>query len=215
MSQQEIAASQIETSAEPSDNGSTELIKTERSRLRRVAERASYKRRDTYRLIDDLKLGHIGFVVDNRPFVIPITLWRVEDDLYFHCLNKSRLQKILEAGQEVCISFAECSEWVLAKSAYHHSANYRSAVLYCSGQRVTDEAEFDHAFEVLINQIEAGRWDRVRAPNTTERKATALMRMRIDEGSFKSRDAGPSIDPEDMALPVWHGTVPVCPFHQD
>ncbi|NIB44962.1 pyridoxamine 5'-phosphate oxidase family protein [Pseudomaricurvus alkylphenolicus] len=184
-----------------------------RSRVRHGAKRASYRLRDIYQLVDDLKLGHVGFVQEGQVFVIPITLWRVNDHLYFHCANKGRLQKLLEAGEQVCISLAECTEWVLTKSAYHHSANYRSAVVYCQGERVTEAAEFDHAFEVIINQLETDRWSQVRPPNAIERKATALMKLEILDGSFKSRSGGPNEEPEDMALPVWHGTVPVCPFH--
>jgi len=102
----------------------------------------------------------------------------------------------------------------MSKSAYHHSANYRSAVVYCSGERVTDAEEFDHAFKSIIDQLETGRWEHIRPPNPNERKATALIKLTINEGSFKSRTGGPNEDPEDMALPVWHGTKPVCPFHK-
>ncbi len=192
---------------------SGELAIKPRSQVKRVAKRASYRKSDVFQLVDDLKMGHVGFVLDGQVFVIPITVWRVGEYLYLHVVNKSRLQRLLEAGQEVCISFAETVEWVLAKSAYHHSANYRSAVLYCRGERVQDEATFDHAFAGIINQLEPGRWDAVRSPNALERKATALMQLTILDGSFKSRTGGPNEEPEDLALPVWHGTRPVCPFH--
>ncbi|MEH6569015.1 MAG: pyridoxamine 5'-phosphate oxidase family protein [Halioglobus sp.] len=190
-----------------------DLDRLPRSTVRRVKQRASYSREDVYRLVDDLKLGHIGFIENGQVFVIPMTLWRVGDYLYLHTMNKSRLQKLLESGAEVCISVAECSEWVFSKSAYHHSANYRSAVLYCKGERVTDPAGFDSAFATAINQLEAGRWEAVRPPNTQERKATALMKLTIMDGSFKSRTGGPNEEPEDMSLSVWHGVKPVCPYH--
>lgn len=119
---------------------------------------------------------------------------------------------MLEQGEQICVSFAECSEWVMAKSAYHHSANYRSAVLFCSGERVVNPTEFDRVFKVVINQIEPDRWQQVRHPSAQERKGTALMKLTIDEGSFKSRTGGPNEEPEDMELPVWHGTKPVCPM---
>lgn len=183
-----------------------------RSTVRRVAERASQDAQTIYDLVDELKLGHIGFVEDGQSIVIPMTMWRVEEHLYFHTLNKSRLQKILESGQEVCVSFAVCSEWVMSKSAYHHSANYRSAVLYCSGKRVTADEDFDHAFSVAINQLEEDRWEKVRPPNETERKATALMKLSILDGSFKSRTGGPNEEPGDLHLPVWNGVKPVCPW---
>jgi len=193
---------------------SNELMNSsERSRIQRGKPRASYRREDVYRLIDDVKLGHIGFINNATPVIIPMTFWRVDDHLYFHVANKSRLQKLIESGEEVCVSFAECSEWVLAKSAYHHSANYRSAVLYCSGERVIDEEEFDHAFKVVIEQIEQGRWDQVRAPSAQERKGTALLKLNINEGAFKSRSGGANDDKADLDLPVWSGAKPVCPFH--
>ncbi|QFU75892.1 pyridoxamine 5'-phosphate oxidase family protein [Halioglobus maricola] len=191
----------------------SELAHHDRAQVKRSRERATYHREAVYRLVDDLKLGHIGFSWKGQLHVIPMTVWRVDDHLYFHTMNKSRMQKLLEAGAEVCISFAECTEWVLAKSAYHHSANYRSAVVYCTGERVTEPDEFDRAFEVCIEQLEAGRWQQVRPPNAQERKATALMKLTIVEGAGKSRSGGPNEEPEDLDLPVWHGTVPVCPFH--
>jgi len=102
----------------------------------------------------------------------------------------------------------------MAKSAYHHSANYRSAVVYCTGSKVSDEKEFDYAFEVLIEQMEAGRWQQVRIPTKQERKATSLIKLQINEGSYKSRTGGPADEPEEQSLPVWTGTTAVCPFHQ-
>lgn len=194
-------------------SSSSMLNKLERSTVRHTRERASYYKEDVFRLIDDLKLGHVAFTINAQVTVIPITIWRVGEYLFFHCANKGRMQKHLESGGEVCISFAECTEWVMAKSAYHHSANYSSAVVFCTGERVTEEGEFDAAFKVIIDQIEPDRWDSVRVPNKIERKATALMKLTIDDGSFKSRTGGPSEEIEDLSLPIWHGTIAVCPFH--
>jgi nitroimidazol reductase NimA-like FMN-containing flavoprotein (pyridoxamine 5'-phosphate oxidase superfamily) len=193
----------------------TTLHATDHSRIRRVAKRASYDLDKVVALVNDVKTGHIGFISNERPTIIPITVWAVGVHLYLHVANKSRLQRLLEAGGEICVSVAECSEWVMAKSAYHHSANYRSAVLYCTGERVTDEAEFDDVFKAIINDLEAGRWDKVRAPNAIERKATALMKLTINEGAFKQRTGGPNEEPEDMELPVWHGNISACPMHRD
>ena len=179
-----------------------------RSRVRQAAKRARYDRESIYGLIDRLKTGHIAFVENGEPRSIPITIWRHGDDLYVHGMNKGRLTRYLEAGHLVCISFAECSEWVMAKSAYHHSANYASAVIYCRGARVTDPAAFDEAFRAVIDQLEPGRWNAVRPPSPHERKATALIRLTIEEGAYKAREGGPNEEPEDMALPVWHGTRP-------
>ena len=188
---------------------------TPRSEVRKGKHRASYQREDVYQLIDDTKLGHMAFIEDGHPVVIPMTFWRKDDHLYFHSLNKSRLMKMIQAGKEVCISFAQATEWVLSKSAFHTSVNYRSAVLYCSGEVVTDEAEFDEIFKGLFDQIEMGRWEQVRSPNKKERKATALLKLNIDEGAFKSRSGGPNEEPEDLLLPVKSGTRAIggCPFH--
>ncbi len=192
----------------------TELMPTtDHTRVRRAAKRASYEKAKVMALINDTKLGHIGFIANNRPTLIPITLWADKNFIYFHVANKSRLQIMLEAGDEICLSIAECSEWVMAKSAYHHSANYRSAVLYCTGERVTDVTEFNLAFKSIINDLEAGRWDHVREPNAQEIKGTALMKLTIKEGSFKQRTGGPADDAEDIDLPVWSGNISACPFH--
>ena len=179
-----------------------------RSRVQRAVKRASYDRETAYRLIDRLKTAHVGFVEDGEPRIIPITAWRLGDDLYLHTLNGGRLSRRLGSGALLCISFAVTNEWVMTKSAFHHSANYESLVLYGRAVPVTDHAAFDAAFRAIINQIEPGRWEQVRAPNDKERKATALFRIPIDEGAFKSRTGGPNDDPEDMTLPVWHGLIP-------
>lgn len=193
-------------------NCTQELSTTAKSKVRRAAKRASYQRRDVYQLVDELKLGHVGFVQSGQVIIIPLTVWRKGDCLYFHVANKSRLQKLVDAGETICISFAQYDEWVLAKSAFHHSANYRSAVLFCRGERVQDTWEFDEVFKTIINDIEPDRWEQVRAPNTQERKGTALMRLNIEEGSFKSRSGAPTDNKEDQSLPVWSGVKPACPF---
>ncbi len=184
------------------------LTSCPRSKVQRAVKRASYDRQTAYRLIDRLKTAHIGFVEDGEPRIIPITAWRLGDDLYVHTLNGGRLSRRLESGVLLCISFAVTNEWVMTKSAFNHSANYESLVLYGHAVPVTDHAAFDAAFRAIINQIEPGRWEQVRAPNDKERKATALFRIPIDEGAFKSRTGGPNDDPEDMTLPVWHGLIP-------
>lgn len=95
----------------------------------------------------------------------------------------------------------------MSKSAYNHSANYQSLVLFGRAERVLNEDDFDAAFRAVINDLEPGRWDKVRAPNARERKATALFRIPLDEGAFKSRTGGPVEEPEDLDLPVWHGNL--------
>ncbi|MBL4835690.1 MAG: pyridoxamine 5'-phosphate oxidase family protein [Pseudomonas sp.] len=179
-----------------------------RSKIKRAAKRASYERGPAYALIDRLKTAHVAFVEEGEPRIIPITAWRMDDNLYLHTLNGGRLAKRLESGIQLCLSFAVTEEWVMSKSAFNHSANYQSLVLFGTATRVTDEAEFDASFRSVINDLEPGRWDRVRAPNAKERMATALFRIPIEEGAFKSRSGGPVEEPEDLDLPVWHGNLP-------
>jgi nitroimidazol reductase NimA-like FMN-containing flavoprotein (pyridoxamine 5'-phosphate oxidase superfamily) len=178
-----------------------------RSKVKRAAKRASYERAPAYALIDRLKTAHVAFVEEGEPRIIPITAWRVGDDLYVHTLNGGRLAKRLDARIQLCLSFAETEEWVMSKSAFNHSANYQSLVLFGRAERVLEDAEFDAAFKSIINDLEPDRWDRVRTPSAKERKATALFRIPIDEGAFKSRTGGPVEEPEDLDLPVWHGNL--------
>lgn len=179
-----------------------------RSQVKRAVKNASYDRAKAYVLIDRLKTAHVAFVEEGEPRIVPITAWRLGSDLYMHVLNGGRLSRQLGSGAQLCISFAVADEWVMSKSAYHHSANYSSLVLFGKAEPVTDDAAFDAAFQAIINQLEPGRWEQVRAPNAKERKATALFRVPIEEGAFKSRTGGPNEEAEDMALPVWNGTLP-------
>ena len=196
------------TLTNPTVPGSSPLACCPRSRVRRAPQRASYEREPAYALIDRLKTAHVAFVEDGEPRIVPLTVWRLGDDLYLHTLNGGRMSQRLVSGALICISFAVTNEWVMTKSAFHHSANYESLVLFGRASQVTDDGEFDAAFRAIINQLEPGRWEQVRAPNTKERKATALFRVPIEEGAFKSRTGGPNDDPEDMDLPIWHGTLP-------
>lgn len=189
------------------DTAPSPLTCCPRSRIKRAAKRASYERGPAYALIDRLKTAHVAFVEDGEPQIIPITAWRLDDNLYVHTLSGGRLAKRLESGIQLCLSFAVTEEWVMSKSAYNHSANYQSLVLFGTARLVTDEAEFDASFASIINDLEPGRWDQVRAPNAKERKATALFRIPIEEGAFKSRSGGPVEEPEDLDLPVWHGNL--------
>lgn len=193
----------------PSDSivSSGPLTCCPRSKIKRAAKRASYERAPAYALIDRLKTAHVAFVEEGEPRIIPITAWRMGDDLYVHTLNGGRLAPRLESGVQLCLSFAVTEEWVMSKSAFNHSANYQSLVLFGKATKVTDEAEFDAAFRTIIDDLEPGRWDQVRAPSLKERKATALFRIPINEGAFKSRTGGPVEEPEDLGLPVWHGNL--------
>jgi nitroimidazol reductase NimA-like FMN-containing flavoprotein (pyridoxamine 5'-phosphate oxidase superfamily) len=185
------------------------LKKTDRSKIKRTAKRASYQEDDLYPIIDDLKLAHICFASEGKPMSIPMLCWRVGNAIYIHGSRGSRLVKQLASGLEACVSFAELNSWVMAKSGMHHSANYRSAVLFGCFQLVEDEREELAAYEHFVEQLEVGRWSQIRQPNDKELKATSLLKMEIGEGSVKQRTGGPNDDLEDLSLPVWVGEIPL------
>lgn len=167
--------------------------------MQRAAKRASYDRETAYKLIDRLKTAHLGFVEEGEPRIIPITAWRLGDDLFVHTLNGGRLSRRLESGALLCISFAVTNEWVMTKSAFNHSANYESLVLFGHAVPVTDDADFDAAFRAIINQIEPGRWEQVRSPNDKERKQRRYSGYRLKKGRSK---AVPAV--QTTIRRIWH-----------
>lgn len=185
------------------------LARSAKSKVRRSPKRASYERDDLYRIVDDLLMAHVCFVDQGEPVSIPMLCWRVDDDLYLHGSRGSRLMKQLCSGTSVCLSFAELNAWVMAKSAFHHSANYRSAVVFGQFEEVLEEGLQNDIYQSFIEQLEPGRWQQVRQPNQQELKATTLLKMPIIEASVKVREGGPNDDLEDMALPVWVGELPL------
>ena len=185
------------------------LKKTSRSELKRSSQRASYQTSDLYPIIDDLKMAHISFAQEGKPVSIPMLCWRVDNAIYIHGSRGSRLVKQLTSGIESCVSFAELNSWIMAKSAFHHSANYRSAVLFGCFELVEDNQIQLEIYKHFVEQLEAGRWDEIRQPNEKELKATSLLKMEIDEGAVKQRTGGPSDDPDDLSIPVWVGEIPI------
>lgn len=185
------------------------LATTDLSRLRRGKGLASYEREDIYRLIDDLKMGHVSFIDDDNPVSIPMLCWRVGDDVYLHASQAGRFMKQLQSGRRICISFAKLEAWVLAKSAFHHSANYRSVVLFGVPVSVVNTDDQLVAYSALLEQISPGRWDQVRSPSAKEIAATHLVKLTINEGAYKCRQGGPKDDAADLDLPVWSGIKPI------
>ncbi len=185
------------------------LAKTKQSEVKRASTRASYKKDELFPIIDDLMMAHICFIQDESPISIPMLCWRVDNLIFVHGSRGSRLIKQLTNGNKTCVSFAELNGWVMAKSAFHHSANYRSAVLFGEFSIVDDEATQLRYYQSFVEQLETGRWQHIRSPNAKELAATTLLSMEIDEGAVKIRTGGPIDDPEDMALPVWAGEIPL------
>ena len=182
---------------------------TGRSRVRRLAKRASYERETVYQILDEGFVCHVGFVVGGQPFVIPTGYARVGDTLYVHGAQASRMLRELARGVEVCVTVTLVDGLVLARSAFHHSINYRSVVVFGRAELVTDASEKWDALHALTEHIVPGRWRDVREPNEAEMRATSVLRLALAEASAKIRTGPPVDDEEDYALGVWAGVVPL------
>jgi nitroimidazol reductase NimA-like FMN-containing flavoprotein (pyridoxamine 5'-phosphate oxidase superfamily) len=185
-----------------------DLRETDRTKVRRLAQRGSFDRELANAILDEGYLAHVGFVVDGAPRVLPMTYGRDGEVLYLHGAAGNAMLKA-SAGAEVCVTVTLLDGLVLARSAFHHSMNYRSVVLLGAAEKVEDDAEKDHAFDVIVDHVIPGR-SRVARPTTdVERKGTSVLRLAIDEGSAKVREGDAVDDEEDLALPVWAGVVPL------
>ena len=182
---------------------------SERVRVRRVPERGAYDRATVDAILDAGFLCHLGFAVDGQPYVIPTLYGRDGDVVYVHGSSASRMLRQLAEGVPACLTVTHVDALVLARSAFHHSINYRSVVVLGTATLVDDPAEKLRALEVVTDQVVPGRWAEVRGPNAREDRATTVLRLPLDECSAKVRDAGVKDDAEDLDLDVWAGIVPL------
>ena len=182
---------------------------TKRTELRRLPARGSYDPATIHAILDAGFLAHVGFQVEGQPFVIPTLYGRQGDRLYLHGSAASRMLRNLETGVPACITVTLVDGLVLARSAFHHSINYRSVMAFGAARALTDVGQKTHALRVVSEHLIAGRWDDVRQPNEKELKATAVLEFFIEEASAKVRTGGPVDDEEDYELPVWAGVLPV------
>jgi uncharacterized protein len=181
-----------------------------RVRVRRHPERGRYDRAAIDAVLDSQLVAHVAFVEDGRPFCVPMLQARVGDDLYVHGSTASRALRALTGGAPACVTVTALDGLVLARSAFQHSANYRSAMLLGSFRPITGEVERLTAFEAFTNKLVPGRWDEVRRPSAKELKATTILAMAIDEASAKVRAGPPSDDgTPDAELDAWAGVVPL------
>jgi len=188
---------------------STTSTQTPRTTVRRLGERGRYDRETINAIIDEALICHVGFSVDGQPYVVPTTHARLGDVLYVHGSNSSRMLKNMKAGIPVCITITLIDGLVLARSAFHHSMNYRSAVILGLAREITDEQEKRTAFHALVNHVVPGRTADVRAADAQELRATTVLCIPITEASAKVR-SGPPVDAEeDYALKCWAGVLPM------
>jgi hypothetical protein len=182
---------------------------TKRTEFRRLAARGSHELETINAILDAGFLAHVGFCVDNQPYVIPTLYGRDGEKLYLHGSAASRMLGRLETGILGCIAVTLVDGLVLARSAFHHSMNYRSVVAFGTAHRIDEPALKTRALRIISEHLIAGRWNDVRNPSKKELKATAVLEFSIEEASAKIRTGPPLDDEEDYSLPVWAGIIPV------
>lgn len=186
-----------------------EYTPSNRNKIKRIPKRGQYDKTTIYEILDQDFVCHLGFVVDGQPFVIPTAYGRDGDTIYLHGATTSRMLVALQEGIPVCMTVTLVDGIVLARSAFHHSMNYRSVVAFGTAKLVEDEKEKDKALFIVSEQILKGRWDESRLPNAKELKATAVLALKIEEASAKIRTGPPGDDKPDYELPIWAGVIPI------
>jgi len=182
---------------------------TQRTQVKRLPDRGAYDSETVFKILDEGLICHVGFSVDGQPYVIPTGFARVEDTLYVHGSAASRMLRTLAEGVQVCVTVTLLDGLVLARSAFHHSMNYRSVVMLGRATLVSDAAEKIKALEAFTEHIVRGRWNDVRLPTESELKATTVLALPLAEVSAKIRTGPPKDDAEDYELPIWAGVVPL------
>src|SRR6267143_133200 len=187
----------------------SDFTPTERTQVKRLPKRGKYERETVLAILDAGFVCHVGFSVDGQPYVIPTNYGRSGDTVYLHGSAASRMLRTLSEGVPVSVTVTHVDGLVLARSAFHHSVNYRSVVILGTAQLVTDPAEKMEALRVFTEHVMKGRWDDVRQPTEQELKATTVLALPLEEVSAKVRTGGPIDDEEDYELPIWAGVLPL------
>src|SRR5579863_6797959 len=182
---------------------------SERTQIKRLPKRGHYDRETVFKILDEAFVCHVGFVVDGQPYVIPTNFGRSGDTLYLHGSAASRMLRSLSEGIPVCVTVTLVDGLVLARSAFHHSVNYRSVVILGTAHLVSDPAEKMEALRLFTEHIMKGRWDQIRWPTELELKGTTVLALPIEEVSAKVRTGDPKDDEEDYELPIWAGVLPL------
>ncbi len=186
----------------------TQFTRTEQTQVKRLPNRAAYDSETVFEILDEAFLCHIGFAVEGQPFVIPTGYARVGEMLYIHGSAASRMLRALSEGVQVCVTVTLVDGLVLARSAFHHSMNYRSVVILGRATLVNGRKEKLVALEAFTEHVVRGRWKDVRQPTEAEMKATTVLALPLAEVSAKIRTGPPKDDEEDYSLPIWAGVVP-------
>jgi len=174
-----------------------------------LAKRGVYDQAQVYSILDEGYLCHVGFVSEGQPYVIPTLYARADDHVYIHGSAASRMLRTLDQGVDVCLTVTLVDGFVLARSAFHHSMNYRSVMVLGKAHPVTDPKEKLQALHHFTNKVVPGRWEEVRTPSEQELKSTSVLALPLEECSAKVRTGPPLDDEADYELPVWAGVVPI------
>ena len=182
---------------------------TGRNQIRQARQRGNYEHLAILDVLRESPLCHVGFALDGQPFVLPMVFGVLGQQLYLHGGLHSRLMQVLAKGVEVCVSATLLDGFVMARSAFHHSMNYRSVVLFGSAQLVTEETEKQQALVAITDHGFPGRSKETRAADSSELKATQVVRFTISEASLKQRQGGPADNPQDLQSNCWAGVIPL------
>jgi uncharacterized protein len=185
------------------------FVPSARSKVKRLPKRGHYDRATVYAILDAGFICHVGYAIDDRPYVTPTAYWREGDAVYWHGSSASRMLRTLETGTECCLTVTHLDGMVLARSAFHHSLNYRSVMLFGKAHKVKDADEKLAKLEAFVERLYPGRWQELRPVNENELKTTTVLGMHIDEASAKVRTGPPVDDEPDYVLPIWAGVIPV------
>lgn len=185
------------------------LLETDRTKLKRLPKRGHFDRDTVYGILDEGFICHVGFAPEGQPFVIPTGYARVDDKLYIHGSQASRMLRKLSGGLDACVTVTIIDGLVLARSAFHHSMNYRSVVIFGRATIVEDREVKIKALVALSEHIIRGRWAEVREPTEEEMIMTTVLEVPLVEASAKIRTGPPLDDEEDYAMSVWAGVIPL------
>lgn len=184
--------------------------KTERTTITRLPKRGVYDKDAIFSILDEALVCTLAYVHEGNPFQIPTGFCRIDDYLYLHgSVGSFYMRELAEQQPGVCISITLIDALVLARSAFHHSVNYRSVIIFSKPEKVEDTQELYQALEIFTNKMQPGRWCDVRKPTEGEWKATMVLKFKLEEVSAKVRTGAPKDDEEDYTLPVWAGIVPL------
>jgi nitroimidazol reductase NimA-like FMN-containing flavoprotein (pyridoxamine 5'-phosphate oxidase superfamily) len=186
-----------------------QIAATERTKVRRQPKRANYDRALVHAILDEALTCHVGFAIEGRPWVVPTIHARIDDRLFLHGAVTNHMLRSLAGGIEACVTITLIDGLVLARSAFHHSMNYRSVMVFGRATLVEDGPEKLAAFDALVEHVVPGRSADARPPSDTEIRTTSVLVLPIDEASAKVRAGGPIDDPDDIALDVWAGQLPL------